>query len=559
MLSGQGIVASQQPQTPTAVATADSVSQQLNNWLDMNKAASSTQQPQQQSAAAIAHAMQARPSVDMPGSSAMPATATPASLMNLPSSAHHLPHTSTGEIVTSDATSSVAIATVFGQQQQHQQQQTTSTGQPFLSSTAVSAPTSASAAAAAAVAAMIATTSVAGTPATLAGSASGTMHQQFDTSNSTSSIPIMTPLLQFATQSAPMTEFVHPPMPPPLQIGPSLGAGTSERSGGRQGSVTFIKPASVDEPHTDGRKRGRRKSTASATTAAAAQRQAASSSKSANPRSKPDSKRGRRRSRPSLIISPRATPLVPSILKNVTSPGISPLTGPMISPAIAPLTPAIAPLHRRQSNSGERPIAAAATPVLAPSTSGGGGGSTTVTPRMGPKTPIIAATSTTNIVGLEADVVTRLATKSNYQNILEGNSELLGLKYHTEFKSGLEKRRTNHKQAEQKRRDSLKLCFYDLKTRLPDLNPKLVSKIYLLNEANAFIDSQKSLIERQARIIELLSNALIERDVDVAAITAPIIKEEEEEKKRRQEAKEAKEQEAEEERGEQQAEDMDIE
>ncbi|KAI8318158.1 hypothetical protein GQ54DRAFT_307195, partial [Martensiomyces pterosporus] len=169
MLSGQGIVASQQPQTPTAVATADSVSQQLNNWLDMSKAASSTQQPQQQSAAAVAHAMQARPSVDMPGSSAMPATATPASLMNLPSSAHHLPHTSTGEIVTSDATSSVAMATVFGQQQQHQQQQTTSTGQPFLSSTTVSAPTSASAAAAAAVAAMIATTSVAGTPATLAG------------------------------------------------------------------------------------------------------------------------------------------------------------------------------------------------------------------------------------------------------------------------------------------------------------------------------------------------------------------------------------------------------
>ncbi|KAJ1954333.1 hypothetical protein GGI12_005811, partial [Dipsacomyces acuminosporus] len=228
----------------------------------------------------------------------------------------------------------------------------------------------------------------------------------------------------------------------------------------------------------------------------------------------------------------------------VSSPGVSPMAGPMISPAIAPLTPAIAPaLNKRQSISGssgaERQIA------IAPNPSGGGSGSgsgpATVTPRMAPRTPIIAATSTTNIVGLEADVVTRLATKSNYQNILEGNSELLGLKYHTEFKSGLEKRRTNHKQAEQKRRDSLKLCFMDLKTRLPELNPKLVSKIYLLNEANSYIDHQKSKIDRQARLIDLLTRELQQRNVDVAAIIAPFVEEEEEERKKMEDEKKAKE------------------
>ncbi|KAJ2398861.1 hypothetical protein GGF41_008249, partial [Coemansia sp. RSA 2531] len=147
---------------------------------------------------------------------------------------------------------------------------------------------------------------------------------------------------------------------------------------------------------------------------------------------------GRRRSRTSLL-SPRQTPLVPSTLKNVSSPGFSPHS--MASPGLAPLTPATLAPRRIASSQ--------ATPNMGPMTSG------SVTPQMRPRA-VIAATSTTNIVGLEADVVTRLATKSNYQNIMEGNSEFLGLKYKTEFKSGLERRRTNHKQAEQKRRDSLK-------------------------------------------------------------------------------------------------------
>ncbi|KAJ2577977.1 hypothetical protein GGH95_003468, partial [Coemansia sp. RSA 1836] len=96
---------------------------------------------------------------------------------------------------------------------------------------------------------------------------------------------------------------------------------------------------------------------------------------------------------------------------------------------------------------------------------------------------------------------------------MEGNSEFLGLKYKTEFKSGLERRRTNHKQAEQKRRDSLKTCFQGLEKRLPGLDPKLVSKIYLLNRANSFIDSL-------TRMNELLVAAAEEQGIDVAAIAA---------------------------------------
>ncbi|KAJ2744082.1 hypothetical protein GGI20_003253 [Coemansia sp. BCRC 34301] len=222
------------------------------------------------------------------------ASATPASLMNLPLSAHHLPHSANGEIVSSEESS----------------------GQ---------------------------------SPSTASAIVSAFGRQQIGTNTSSG------PLLQFVTQSAPMPEFVHPPQPPPLHIGPSSSTG-------------------------------------------------------------PDNNNGK-------------------------------------------------------------------------------------------------ATSTTNIVGLEADVVTRLATKSNYQNIMEGNSEFLGLRYKTEFKSGLERRRTNHKQAEQKRRDSLKTCFQSLEKRLPDLDPKLVSKIYLLRSANAYIDEL-------VRMNGLLRAAAEERGVDVAAIAA---------------------------------------
>ncbi|KAJ1898724.1 hypothetical protein LPJ66_002565, partial [Kickxella alabastrina] len=126
--------------------------------------------------------------------------------------------------------------------------------------------------------------------------------------------------------------------------------------------------------------------------------------------------------------------------------------------------------------------------------------------------PPVAATSTTNIINLEASVVTRLATKSNYQNILSGDSEALGLTYHKEFKTGLEKRRTNHKQAEQKRRDSLKSSFEDLKMRMDGmLDPKLVSKVYLLKRANGYID-------RLCRVKDALERAAAEAGVDVESV-----------------------------------------
>ncbi|KAJ2812463.1 hypothetical protein H4S07_001386 [Coemansia furcata] len=369
-------------------------------------------------------------------------SATPASLMNLPLSAHHLPHSVNGEIVSSEGSgqsvsTASAIVTAFGRQQ-------ISGGEPSSASAAVAPP---------------------GISSTMSAS-----------------------LLQFVTQSAPMTEFVHPPLPPPLHIGPSSSVVGGRRSASAEDYNNV--PAAASEDQGGNERNTRRKSIAGVTKPAAAK----------NPRAKRDNgAAGRRKSRTSLLMSPRQTPLVPSTLKNVSSPGFTPHS--MASPGLAPLTPATLAPRRIASSQ-------MATPNMGPMQHSG-----SVTPQMRPRPTVIAATSTTNIVGLEADVVTRLATKSNYQNIMEGNSEFLGLKYKSEFKSGLERRRTNHKQAEQKRRDSLKTCFQGLKNRLPDLDPKLVSKIYLLNRANAFIDSL-------TRMNELLVAAATEQGIDVAAIAA---------------------------------------
>lgn len=61
-----------------------------------------------------------------------------------------------------------------------------------------------------------------------------------------------------------------------------------------------------------------------------------------------------------------------------------------------------------------------------------------------------------------------LATKSNYQNLMEGKAAALGIAFSPNIKSGLEIRRTAHKAAEQKRRDSLKEWFDRLRREVEE-------------------------------------------------------------------------------------------
>ncbi|KAI8877469.1 hypothetical protein K501DRAFT_278439 [Backusella circina FSU 941] len=109
-----------------------------------------------------------------------------------------------------------------------------------------------------------------------------------------------------------------------------------------------------------------------------------------------------------------------------------------------------------------------------------------------------------------AESETSLASKSNYQNLLEGKARSLGMNFGSNIQSGVENRRSAHKVAEQRRRDTLKQSFDYLRDEIidvivldtlvekPDLTEKqvryekekevkLMSKVLLLQQSYEYI------------------------------------------------------------------------
>ncbi|KAG0745077.1 hypothetical protein G6F57_008543 [Rhizopus arrhizus] len=89
-----------------------------------------------------------------------------------------------------------------------------------------------------------------------------------------------------------------------------------------------------------------------------------------------------------------------------------------------------------------------------------------------------------------------LATRSNYQNLMEGKGAALGIAFTSQVKSGLEVRRTAHKAAEQKRRDSLKEWFDKLRREVED----------------GYVKRQKSLMSQVIQAQELEGDKSTEDD-----------------------------------------------
>ncbi|KAF8943990.1 hypothetical protein BGZ47_004795 [Haplosporangium gracile] len=143
----------------------------------------------------------------------------------------------------------------------------------------------------------------------------------------------------------------------------------------------------------------------------------------------------------------------------------------LISPALKPTLMPQSPLHHRGSLTGQ--------PILV---STARGQSLLVSPSLKPWLPGVSTT----------EAMARLASKSNYQNILDGDHTALGLSYNTDLHSGIELRRTSHKAAEQKRRDSLKHCFDDLRQMIPNIVDKAPSKVFLLKKSFDYICSLKA-------------------------------------------------------------------
>lgn len=158
----------------------------------------------------------------------------------------------------------------------------------------------------------------------------------------------------------------------------------------------------------------------------------------------------------------------------------------------------------------------------------------------GERVPLLARGASADLdasADVPSDALSRLSAKSNYQNILDGRgTDLLGLDATTlsalSTTQGADNRRTSHKAAEQKRRDSLKQCFEELRRILPPMasnandedrrpgegnvggqrggsvdpeNPNRgVSKVALLRRSNEYVGTLHDRVDRRDLAIEAL-------------------------------------------------------
>ncbi|KAI9489795.1 hypothetical protein BDB00DRAFT_884405 [Zychaea mexicana] len=141
--------------------------------------------------------------------------------------------------------------------------------------------------------------------------------------------------------------------------------------------------------------------------------------------------------------SPCIEPVTPASLMKIRSPATKPVAAPKASPP-AKKTRRVA--AAATANTPEHSSPRALKPLLI---------SPTIRPGPTPS-PLVH------------DAEHILATRSNYQNLMEGKAAALGIAFTSNIKSGLEIRRTAHKAAEQKRRDSLKEWFDRLRREVEE-------------------------------------------------------------------------------------------
>ncbi|CAH1759088.1 11776_t:CDS:2 [Entrophospora sp. SA101] len=173
----------------------------------------------------------------------------------------------------------------------------------------------------------------------------------------------------------------------------------------------------------------------------------------------------------------------------VTNGDVGPQTMMVISPTTSPISPisSITP--------GRKIVRNCASPIaLGPSIHSKSPQALkpTISPNLKPKLPGVLAD----------EVAEQLAEKSNYRSILEGTAQSLGISYSSDVHSSLESRRTTHKAAEQKRRDSLKKSFDELKKlqRENDEKDDMIKKLQYEVESLKGIKRQKT--EEKIEIFE---------------------------------------------------------
>lgn len=174
----------------------------------------------------------------------------------------------------------------------------------------------------------------------------------------------------------------------------------------------------------------------------------------------------------SLMKISNRTPKADSPLPPASLPPFN--SEPIVAATTRPTTSSIAPRKQRASIKKEKPAgrkkqrresvdpkAIASPRALKP---------LLISPTLRPGTnalPTMLSLSGSQVASVE-DAERILATRSNYQNLMEGKGAALGIAFNSQIKSGLEVRRTAHKAAEQKRRDSLKEWFDRLRCEVEE-------------------------------------------------------------------------------------------
>lgn len=117
----------------------------------------------------------------------------------------------------------------------------------------------------------------------------------------------------------------------------------------------------------------------------------------------------------------------------------------------------------------------------------------------GPDSPILPRRSS----GMGDDFSALLASKSNYQNIVEGNHDHLGLSYPEGLSADLTSKRRTHKLAEQERRNRINSALSDLgKVLGPSYQAS--SKASIVEMAIEYIESLKTeLVDVKTRLHQL--------------------------------------------------------
>lgn len=119
--------------------------------------------------------------------------------------------------------------------------------------------------------------------------------------------------------------------------------------------------------------------------------------------------------------------------------------------------------------------------------------------------------------GMSPQVGAMLASKSNYQHIVDGTYDQLNISYPQGMTHGLEVRKTSHKAAEQKRRDHLKECFELMRTILPDRPEAGASKVAILKKGYEHILQLHSRLEAKDAEMASLKAAVATANGNTAA------------------------------------------